>query len=314
MSRCDLNTHQEYDLKSVQFDVGTGKLQVQLSNPPASCVDGFFTSKAATLTVDPNLTVSRLTYTNHPVVLVPSKQMVQQVDSRPPSSFGFGTFLILALIVGIGIAWYKGLFAKVFTKTSPNSTNSNSPITPAASTNNVTENVESAAAQSSFFRNNASSSYRNSAPISNVYRRGGSRVEDTAPVSQTVVHTYQPAPVVVHDNGPGNFLTGMLVGQALSGNNGGYHHDTEIIHEREVIHDHDHYSDDRNSNSSDNSSRYSSDDDSNSRSSSSSYSSDDSNSSYSSDDSGSSYSSDSSSSYSSDISSSDSGSSFSSDF
>ena len=329
MSKCTLDQHQEYNLVSVQFDNGTGKYQVHLSNPPTSCPDGFFTSKGATLVVDPNISVSKLTYTNHPVVLVPSKGVVQQVDSTPPSSFGFGTLLIIVLIGAAIFAWYKGLFNNFLSRFNP-VIPTPTPETPTTHTssfenkpveNKATSEVEAVTTQ---HVNNAR------APISTTtssYRRGGTRVEERAappaaqaPVSQTVVHTYQPAPVVVN-NGPGDFLTGMMVGNALSG--GGYHHDTEIIHEREVVHDHDRYSDDNrgsdryssddnsssshsSSNDSNSSSRYSSDDDS-----SSSYSSD-SSSSYSSD-SSSSYSSDSSSSYSSDSGSSDSG-SFSSDF
>lgn len=344
MSTCNLSTHEQYPLNSVQFDKGTGKLAVHLSNPPqATCPDGFFTSKAATLTVDPNISVATLTYTNHPVVLVPSKGIVQEIDSTPPSSFPFGTLVVLALI-GVAIyGYFKGWYSSWFNTPAPATPTGSGPSGSSSTFTPSTPAPVSSSTDTISARSNDSVVSSGPAPIvGGGYRRGGTvnasrpaappvnhTVTASAPVGQTVVQTV-PQTVVVHDNGMGNFVGGMLVGQALSGGFD-HHHDTvttEVIHDREIVHDRDSYRGDNGRDSyrsdrddsyrSDNTPSVSSDDDSSSRyssddsSSSSRYSSDDSSSSssssYSSDDSSSSYSSDSGSSY-----SSDSGSSFSSD-
>jgi hypothetical protein len=241
---CQLNIHEEYPLNSVQFDKGTGKVAVHLSNPPPTCTEGFYTNKAATIDVDSHLTVSKWTYTNHPVVLVPSKSMVQVIDSTPPSSFGgLGLVLVLALLAAAGwYAWKNGFFARFASNTGGDNTppsnggndnNSKRYDTTASSSPEVAATPVVAPVT---FPRAAASSVPPLAP--STYRRGGTSAsnvrphEDVSTPAPVIQQVPVQQPVIVNNSGPG-FFTGMMVGSMM---NGGGHSET-IIHDREVIHD-----------------------------------------------------------------------------
>lgn len=302
MSTCNLSTTAEYPLNSVQLDKGTGKYIAHLSQPPTSCADGVFTSKGLTVNVDPNITVARLTYNGHPIALIPSQGFVQTTNTAPESSFGLGTFLILALIIGaIYYAWTQKWFGLF--NTPPTSTPS--PVTPTVNNSTTTSSIPPSNVTPLVAATSDTGSYR---------RGGTSRYDNAlsatapAPASFTSAQTVtQPSTVVVHDNSGSGLLTGMMIGSMMNNHNNGYGGGETIIHDREVIHDHDSGNSDRNYSSDDrqsSSSSYAGDSD---RSAPSTYQSDDSDSKYSGDSSPS-YSSDSSPSY-----ESDNGSSYSSD-
>lgn len=253
MSTCKLDTHAEYDLNMVQFDRATKSVAVKISNPPASCPEGFFTHDKATIMVDPNISISKLTYTDHPVILVHDKAMVQVVNKPVPapvshdtsSSFPFGTIIILALILAaIWYAWKRNFFKSA---------------NPVPSENNISQSFE----MPSTFKDSSATHSTTSAKISSggtdstpPYRRGGSNTRNNARntaaeagTNDTVIHTITqpaviPAPIVVANNGPG-FFTGMVMGEMMSGGLSG-HNSTTIIHDHDVVHDHDYSRDDSN--------------------------------------------------------------------
>lgn len=233
MSNCNLSTHEEYPLNSVQHDVGTNKYIVKLSSPPSGCSSGIFTSKSATVTVDPNISVSKLTYTNHPVILVPNKSMVLEMNSTPPGNgllFQICILLVLGAAVYFAYNWYKNNKSKILSTPSGNPPSGNkasysdAPVANVAPLTSIAEQ-----AQPKYTRNQLGGnlSTRNPAPDASVGVAPGGTV------------SYPPQVIVQHDNSSG-LLTGMMIGSMM--NSGGGHNSTEIIHEREVIHDNvDHY-------------------------------------------------------------------------
>ena len=281
---CTLSKYKNYEVSEVTQD--GDRVIVKLKNPPDSCPEGILNNSHTFIQRDSSVSVPTLSFStkrNAPVVLMPrgasTTQRVDPIDIPKAESHWF--LITLGVLVGAFLL-YK-LVKWLATSTFDTTSYTGGGVTPTAPDN------------------------FNPRPP-----QGGSGVKSapTYGYHHTAAPSPQPAPVTVVNSGGGvgDFATGMIVGNMMSG---GGHHDTVIEHERIIEHEHIRdpeptYSDSNNDNSS---SDYGSDsdpyvadtsssDDSYSSSSDDSYSSD-SGSSYDSD-SGSSYSSDSGSDYGSD--------------
>lgn len=237
MSKCDgISKTKAYSLSSVTYSEKEGAYIVNLIDPPVTCKDGVFTTHKGTIVVNAK-SAPTLTYTNGPVITVPSKDFIRHIDETT-SVF---TYLLFALLfAGVAYAIYR-LFQRYQAETEPAFAGSNGGgYTPSDTTTR-----------------------KRGRPST----RGGTTTTQAAAPAQGGNTT------IVQNGGNDGFVTGMLVGNMLSG--GGGRRDRVDVYEHS-----DKSSSKSKDNDDDNSSSYSSD-------------SDDSSSSYSSDsDSGSSYGSD----------------------
>jgi hypothetical protein len=242
---CSLNRYETYDVSNVTHDVGASQWIVRLSRPPVTCQDGQFVSKKAVLKVDEHLTNSSLSYNSATGRPVIMVPNEAYVHNiNVPETSFLSTLFWILLVAGAAYGVYR--FVKML-------------LTPPQE------------------------------PLySPSYRRLPYAFTANAPLASnpTAPNTSGGTTVINNSSGSeaGDFLTGMAVGNLLSG---GHSHETRVDHYTEV--EHEHYSE---TSSPKKEETYQDD----SSSSDSSYSSDESSSSYSSDsgsDSGSSFDSDS---------------------
>jgi len=96
---CTLNRLTTYNAGRIIHDNLTGVYTVQLVNPPTNCPDTVFTSKKVEVRViegsNPELTFNVVK--GIPMITVPRSEYVEQIGS---ASWGFGTYLIIALSLG----------------------------------------------------------------------------------------------------------------------------------------------------------------------------------------------------------------------
>lgn len=95
---CVLDKYTNYDLTSVKHDLSIGKYIVTLKAPPSTCKEGQWVGKA-TNDIDGKLQNGLLTYStalNHPVILVPNKSLI--TDINPPTHDYIGALLLFGLI------------------------------------------------------------------------------------------------------------------------------------------------------------------------------------------------------------------------
>src|SRR5208337_686674 len=97
---CVLDKFTTYTLGQVVHDKADGKIMVQLSDPPAKCPDRSFTTHTGEIIVQdgigPILTFDKVK--NHPVVIVPRKEIVDEV-AHPMSFVQLLLFFVFAAAV-----------------------------------------------------------------------------------------------------------------------------------------------------------------------------------------------------------------------
>lgn len=278
---CDLKKFDTYLVGQVVHDSATNKVTVSITNPPASCPDRTFTAKNAEIVVQEGVT-PMLTYSvtkNRPIVLVPRKEIVQEVEH----SIGFvaGLFYVL-LAIGVVYVLYKlgsWLLAEEPDIEAPVQKKPATPP-PIDSGPKMRSTGTAEAWADTIHERSAKAEGRPIAP----------QAQPPAPVPAN--HTT----VVNNNNGGGGLVEGMILGEILAGNRSTHTVEREVVREREVPVE-------KSYSSSSDDSKYSSDSDDSkvsSDSDDSGFSSSKDDSSYSSSDDSSSYSSDSSDSYSSD--------------
>ena len=117
MSQCNLKKNGAYSLSKVVYDQDHGTYSVYLSKPPASCPDGYLTSRKAKVDVQSGVS-PLLTYdevAQRPVITVGSADAIQTIASSG-SGFSFAFFLVASVVlVVLGSAFL--LFRSAFNTT-----------------------------------------------------------------------------------------------------------------------------------------------------------------------------------------------------